>query len=169
MRSLSSPLTTAQSGPVQRPAVLVQMDFSTPSRWSSGATTSWNSQTWTAADVRVEGLSVDALGVSGTLIVGNLDDAIGTLVLSQGVQDIPITIYGFDGAATGAADVVWLASAVGASAQLSAREARITLRHKAEFTASPRTYVNAAAGFTNVLPAGTVLRINGIDYKLERR
>lgn len=169
MRTLSSPLSAAVAAPVQRPALLVSMAFATTQRWSSGATLSWSSQTWTAADVRVEGLVVDALRVSGTLIIGNLDDAIGALILSEGVQDKVITIYGYDAAATASGDVVWLASAVGASAQVSHREARITLRHKSEFVASPRTYVNATAGFTQLLPAGTVLRINGIDMKLERR
>jgi hypothetical protein len=46
---------------------------------------------------------------------------------------------------------------------------RISLRHRSEFIASPRTYVNPQAGFTNLLPAGTVLRINGIDLRLDRR
>lgn len=169
MRTLSSPLASAHSGPVQRPALLVEMAFSTVQRWSSGGTISWGGNTWTAADVRVENLTVDALRVSGTLVLGNLDDAIGALILAQGVQDKAITIYGYDAAATASGDVVWLASAVGASAQITPRAASITLRHKSEFTSSPRTYVNAAAGFTQMLPAGTVLRINGIDLRLERR
>jgi hypothetical protein len=33
---------------------------------------------------------------------------------------------------------------------------------------SPRTVVGPAAGFTQRLPAGAQLRINGIDYTLER-
>lgn len=169
MRSLSSPFSTALAAPVQRPGLLVSSGFSTVQRYSSGGTLSWNGNTWTAADVRVEGLSVDALRVSGTLVIGNLDDAIGALILAQGIQDKAITIYGFDAAATATADVVWLASAVGASAQLTHREARIALRHKSEFTHGPRTYVNAEAGFTQLLPAGTTLRINGIEMKLERR
>jgi len=169
MRALSSPLSTAVSGPVQRPALLVQMGFSTAQRWSSGGTISWNGNTWTAADVRVEGLMVEALRVSGTLIIGNLDDVIGGLILSQGVQDIAVSIYGYDAAATATGDVVWLADAVGASAQLTTHEARIALRHYAEFVSSPRTLVGAAAGFGQMLPAGTVLRINGIDMRLERR
>jgi hypothetical protein len=169
MRSLSSPLSTALAAAVQRPALLVSVGFSSVQRYSSAGTVSWNGNTWTAADIKVEGLEVEALRVSGTLVIGNLDDAIGSLILAQGVQDIAISIYGFDAAATATADVVWLASAVGASAQLTAREARISLRHKSEFTSSPRTLVGSTAGFTQYLPAGTVLRINGIDMRLERR
>jgi hypothetical protein len=168
MRTLSGPHTTAAGAAVTRPAVLVQIDFGTVRRWSSMATVSWSSQTWTAYDVRVENLVVEALRISGTLVVGNQDDVIGGLVLSEGIQDRAITIYGYDAAATASGDVQWLASAVGASAQIEADEVRIALRHKCEFTASPRTYVNQAANFTQVMAAGSVLKINGIDYRLGR-
>jgi len=168
MKSLSSPHSTALGGAVTLPAWLVQIDFATVRRWTSAATLTWNSQTWTGFDVRVESLAVEALRVSGTLVVGNLDDVIGGLVLSEGVQDRAITIYSYDAAATGAADVQWLCAAVGASAQISAREVRIALRHKSEFVASPRTFANGAAGFNTVMPAGTVVRINGIDYQIDR-
>ncbi len=168
MRSLSSPLNTALAAPVQRPALLVSMAFASTQRWSSGATLSWNGFTWTGRELAVENLVVEALRVSGTLVLGNLDDAIGTLILSEGVQDKVITIYGYDAAATATADVVWLCTAVGARAQLTHRQARIALRHKCEFTAGPRTYVNGAAGFNWLQPAGTTLRINGIEMRLER-
>lgn len=168
MRSLSSPLNTALAAPVQRPAILASIAFSSVQRYSSGGTLSWSGNTWTAADIRVEGLQVEALRVSGTLVIGNLDDAIGALILAQGIQDKAIVIYGYDAAATASGDVVWLCNAVGASCQLTHREARIALRHKSEFVGSPRTFVNSTAGFNQLLPAGTVLRINGIDMRLER-
>ena len=169
MKTLSSALSAALGGPVQRPALLVQVGFSTVQRWTSAATLTWNALTWTARDMRIEGLRVQALQVAGTLVLGNADDVAGTLVLAEGVQDKAIAIYGYDAAATATADVVWLASAVGASAQVSTREVRIALRHRTEFVHSPRTYVTPAAGFTHLLPAGTVLRINGQDMRLERR
>jgi hypothetical protein len=34
---------------------------------------------------------------------------------------------------------------------------------------SPRTYVGVGAGFNQMLAAGTVLRINGVDVRLDRR
>jgi len=168
MKSLSSPHNTALGAPVTRPALLVQIDFATVRRWTSAGTVAWNSQTWTSYDVRVDGLAVEALRVSGTLAIGNLDDVIGGLVLSEGVQDRAITLYSYDAAATAAADVQWLCSAVGAGADISAREVRIALRHKSEFVASPRTFANAAAGFNNAMPPGTVVRINGVDYQFDR-
>lgn len=169
MKGLSSALSTALGAPVQQPAILVQVGFTTVQRWSSFNTVSWNSQTWTKEDVGIDGLIVQALKVSGTLIVGNADGAIGATVLSQGVQDRAITIWGYDAAATATADVVWLCSAVGASAQVGQRDVRINLRHPAEYVQSPRTFIGPSAGFNGLLPAGAALRINGLDYTLERR
>ena len=85
------------------------------------------------------------------------------------MQDRAIEIWGYDAAATATGDVVWLGRAVGASAEVGQLEARIALRHRTEFQQSPRTYINAAAGFNQLLPAGVVLRINGIDWQLQRR
>jgi hypothetical protein len=169
MKTLSGPASTALAAPVQRPALLVQVGFSPTERWSSMGTLSWDSHTWTARSLRVDDLQVQPLRVSGTLVLGNADDVAGTLVLGQGIQDRAIRIWGYDAAATGAADVLWLCDAVGAAAQVDAREVRITLRHRTELQLSPRTQVGAAAGFTHLLPAGTVLRINGQAYTLERR
>jgi hypothetical protein len=169
MRTLSGPLTTALAAPVQRPALLVSIGFSTVSRYSSMATLSWNGFAWNQGDVAVEGLQVDALRVSGSLVIGNVDDVIGGLILSQGIQDKAISIYGYDAAATAAGDVVWLATCVGASAQVDRNYARINLRHKSEFVNTPRTFVNSGAGFTQMLAPDTTLRINGMDIILERR
>ena len=169
MKTLSSPMYTAYAGAVQRPGYLVSIGFSPVQRYSSQGTVVWNGNTWTAADIKVEGLAVAALQVQGAVIIGNMDDAIGALILAQGVQDRAISIWGFDAAATGSADVQWLCDAVGASATLGTREARISLRHRAEYVSSPRTYVEPSAGFNIVQPAGAALRINGITYILERR
>lgn len=169
MKGLSSALSMALGAPVQLPAILVQFGFTTVQRWSSYNTVSWNAQTWTKEDIGIDGLMVQALKVSGTLIIGNADGAIGATVLSQGVQDRAVTIWGYDAAATAAADVVWLASAVGGSAQVGLRDVRISLRHPSEYVQAPRTFIGPAAGFNGLLPAGASLRINGIDYRLERR
>jgi hypothetical protein len=170
MKSRSATLIAAQAGPMQRPGVLVEINFGTTRRWSSAGTVAWNGHTWTAKHLRVDNLLVQPLRVSGALVIGNEDDEIGTLVLSEGVQDRRIVLWGFDAAALAdVADAVWLGEAVGGAVQVGAHEVRITLRHRTEFVESPRTYVNAAAGFNHMLPAGTVLRINGIDMRLERR
>jgi hypothetical protein len=169
MKSISSALSTALNAPVQQPAIFVQAGFSTVRRWSSFATATWNGQTWTREDVTVKDLEIDALMVRGALVIGNADDAAGNLVLSENPADIPITIWGYDAAATATADVVHLCDAVGAGARIDGRFVSINLRSPSEFTLAPRQFVGPATGFNTLLPAGTVLSINGISYRLERR
>lgn len=169
MKSLSAALAAALGAPVQRPALLIEAGFNTVRRWSSFDTVAWSGHTWVAEAADVQGLQVQALRVQGTLLLNNLDGVAGALVLAEGVQDRSFRIYGYDAAATALADVVWLCDAVGAGAEVDDAEVSITLRHRSEFTFGPRTFVNPYNGFTQLQPAGTVLRINGLDYRLERR
>lgn len=169
MITLSGALVSALTGPVQRPAFLLQAGFAPVQRWSSHGTVSWGGYTWTQRDMTVEGLQARALNIRGTVVLGNADDVAGALVLSEGVQDRAMAIYGYDAAATATSDIVLLARAVGATAEVGPMDVRIAVRHPAEFQQSPRTYCNSAAGFRTLLPTGTVLRINGVDIKLTRR
>jgi hypothetical protein len=168
MKNLSAALSAALGAPVQRPALLIEAGFATVRRWSSFATVAWNGNTWAAEAVDVQGLQVQPLRVAGTLVLNNLDGVAGALVLAEGVQDRSFRIWGYDAAATALADVVWLCDAVGAGAEVDDAEVAITLRHRSEFTFGPRTFVNPYNGFTQLQPAGTVLRINGLDFRLER-
>lgn len=167
MRSLSGALQTALGAPVQQPALLVQIDFTAAWRGTTGAMLTWDGQTWARSDLAVEGLTVDALQIGGTVIVGNADSVIGATLLNEGVTDRRVRVWGYDAAATALADVVLLADAVGSTYQLTEREARIVLRHRTDHVYGPRTYI-APEVVGPMLSAGTVLRINGIDYTLER-
>lgn len=169
MITLSPALQAAHAAAVQRPAYLVQIDFDPVQRWSSHGTVEWGGHTWHARDITVEGLQVQGLAVRGDVLLGNADGVAGDLILAEGVQDRPIHVYAYDAAATGESDVVLLACAVGAAAEVGLMVARIGLRDATEFLQSPRTYCNEAGGFRTLLPAGTVLRINGQDIRLERR
>lgn len=169
MITLSSALSIALGGPVQQPAIFVQMDFSTPRRWSSFATTSWNGQTWTQGDVQIDGLSSDPLIVRSRLTVGNSDDVIGALLLSEGATDRRVQVWGYDAAAVALADVVPLIDAVGGATSIQAQKAIINLRAPGELLQCPRRFVGSAAGFTSLLPPGFVMKINGIEFTLDRR
>lgn len=168
MKSFTAALTSALGGPVQQPAALVEIGFSTPRRYSSFATLTWNSQTWTREAINLDGLQVEALRLSGTLAIDNTDDVIGALVLNEGAADKTIRIWGYDAAATATADIVWLADGVGGGARVDTTVVRIDLRNPAEEQLVPRTFVDPA-NFGTLLPAGTVIRIGSIDYRLERR
>ena len=168
MITLSAALQSAHGGPVQKPAWLVEVGFSAPVYLSSFDTVYFDSKTWTAADVDVSRVRVDATKVAGELSFGNADGAIGALLLTDGATDRRIRIYGYDAGATATADIVLLAHCVGGEARIGATRATIRLRDSAEFTASPRVFVNQAGGFTHLLPAGSTLRLNGQTYKVDR-
>lgn len=169
MKTISSALSAALGAPVQQPALLVQAEFATVRRWSSFADIAAFGLSFTKEDVRLEDLDVGALRLQGTLTLGNADDVLGTLVMSEGVQDRAFTLWGYDAAAGATGDFVRLADAVGAGAQVGSGAVRIELRNRAEFMLAPRTYITAAAGFGPLLAAGTLLKINGQDFKLSRR
>lgn len=169
MKWLSTALSTAWAAPVQRPALLVEVGFSTVRRMSSFGTITWNGYTWNATALDVAGLVVLPFEVRGTLALDNRDGVAGALVLSQGSQDRTVRLWGYDAGATGTSDVLWLADAVGSVAMVSDTTVEIQLRHRSEFVQAPRVTCTPEAGFGNMLPAGTVLRINGQDLRLDRR
>jgi hypothetical protein len=167
-RSLSGAHTTALGLNVTRPAWLVDIAFSSVSRFSSYATQTFNGNSYVAADLDVSGLEVEALSVRGSIRIGNLDDAIGALVLAQGVSDRAINVYSYDAAAVATADFQLVAAAVGASASIDNRNVVITLRHKSEQQPAPRAVVSPTFGFNNMLPQGKTLYIAGIAYSFAR-
>ncbi|MEG1971121.1 MAG: hypothetical protein RR101_13505 [Burkholderiaceae bacterium] len=169
MRTLTAALTSALGAPVTRPAFLVQIDFSTPRRWSTWANVMRGADWFYASDVRIEGLQVEAGRVRGSLVVGNLDNVIGALVLNEGVSDRRIRVWGDDAGADTAADLVLLADAVGGAAQIAPAQVAIALRANTEFLVAPRLLVGPAAGINTLVPAGAVIKIAGVEYRLERR
>lgn len=169
MRSLSGALSAALGAPVQQPAVLVEIAFGIPVRWSSFSTLTWNSLSWTRQAMSLESLNVEALRVSGSLVVGNGDDVMAALVLGEGIADKAIRIWGYDAAATALGDVVHLGDAVGAGAEINTRSVSVSLRSPSEFMQSPRTFVGVAAGFRTLIPSGAVVKIGALSLRLERR
>lgn len=169
MKSLTAALTAALGAPVQQPAALVQIAWSTVWRGTTGAPLTWNGFTWPRRDMDLEGLIVGALDLSGTLVLGNPDDLVGALLLNEGAADVGVQIWAYDAAATGTADVVLIAgAAIGTTYSLSEREARIALVHRARHLLGPRTWITPEA-FGPLLPAGATVRINGSDLTLDRR
>lgn len=168
MRTLSAALQSAHSGPVQRPAWLVEINFASVSRLSSYGTVSFGGYSWIGYDIDVSRIRVDAMSVQGDIVIGNADDAFGATVLSEGVSDRRIRIYGYDAGATASGDFELLADCVGGAATIDETHVRITVRDPGAYVSSPRTFVNAAAGFTNLLPEGARISINGQTWTLGR-
>lgn len=168
MRTLSAALQAAHAAPVQRPAWLVEVAFAPPLRLCSYGPVTAFGHLFAAGDVDVSRLLVDGAAVGGELSFGAADDVVAALVLGAGVVDRRIRVWGFDAAAVGDADFVLLADAVGGACRGNARRVTVALRAAQAFTASPRTTVGAAAGFTHLLPAGAVIRVGTQTITLER-
>lgn len=169
MRTLSGAHSTALGANVTRPAFLVDIAFTSTVRYSSYATQTFGGNSYTAADLDVQNLQVEALSISGTIRLGNLDDVIGALILAQGVSDRAINIYGYDAAAVATADFQLLAAGVGSSASIGPRYCTIQIRHPAELSPAPRAMVSHWFGFTQMIPDGKTLQIGDTAYTFTRR
>lgn len=170
MRTLSTALSNAYGYAVQKPAWLVELTMATTLRYSSFATVTWNGQTWTAADIGISGLRVGAMSVSGSLIFGNADDSFGALALTQGFADKRVRIWGYDAniASPAVGDPVLLCDAVGGGVDISEAQVRVSLRDATEYLIAPRAIVAPEFGFTQLLPAGRTITINGISFTIQR-
>lgn len=165
MKSLGTLLQAALGRQVQAPAIYVEVGFSTVRRWTSYEDATWNSNNWAARDMDLQDLEVQTYTLSGTLILGNADNVAGALALTEGFMDKPIRIWGYDAAAPG--EPVWLCDAIGGGTEVSTDVVVVRLRHACDGLTSPRTYVNDPS-FGPCLPDGAVIRINGIDLRIER-
>lgn len=172
MKTLNNSLITAYGGPVQKPAWLVEITMSSVYRYCSHSQVTWDSQTWLKMDVDVGNLRVGAMQVSGSLVFGNADDAFGALALGvEGFADKRIRIWGFDAVVASPlpADLpVLVCDAVGGGVEISPDRVRVTLRDATEYLIAPRAIVAPEFGFTQLLPAGRTLTINGISFVIQR-
>lgn len=156
MRTLSTNTDAAVALPVTTPGYLIQFAWDTPEYYSTRSTVTWNSKTWTATNVRVDGLGASSQTAGGaTLTFGNADLAIGTLILSDGASGRAVSVWKFYGdSALSLTDPVALFSGVADEATID-DNGRATIRLvQAESTTlyCPRSFMTQAAGF-NFLPA----------------
>jgi hypothetical protein len=142
--------------------------FSTPVRLSSSSGGTFFGESWVSAAVDVRNVRVDGMSVSGSISIGNADDLFAYSVLAEGAGGKAITIYGYDAGAVADNDFVRLVDCVGGEAEVDPDFIKIALRDSYEFTTTPRAYVNAASGFTYLIPAGKSIKVNGQTYTIER-
>lgn len=169
MRTLSSALSAAYGAAVQKPAYLIEIGFAATVRLSTYGTVTYDGETWIAGDCDISGLRVEQSRISGTLRLPNADNTYGALILTDGTTDRRIRIWGYDAAATAAGDFVQLVDGVGGAATVDSVWASIAVRDAVEFVSAPRGRVNAASGFTYLLPAGALVALNGSTYRIERK
>lgn len=170
-RALTPETATALGLPTTQPAYLIQINWSTVSRLTTGATLDWGGYTWLAEDAELSGLDWGSDGLNGaTLRLGNSDQRYSALVLNEGVADVPIVVYAYDQAATAAGDPVKVFEGVGGKVDLDDDRVIIALRAiKARALTCPRTRVSPASGFHHLPPRGAVIMWGSQRYVLEGR
>lgn len=167
MRTLSAELLAELALTVTRPGYLVQIDFPVAVRLSTMGDVEWDSQTWVGSDIRVRNLSANMAGSgSATIEAGNADLAWSALILGYGVARRRIRIWAaYAGAIDGA---VLVFDGLGANGSITHKTATITTATPGEVRQSPRKFINAAAGFQHLQPAGTRIPFNGEIFVLDR-
>lgn len=173
MRTLSAATNTAVAGPVTSPGYFVEILFTSPLRVSSRGTLTWSGNVWTGWDVRVSGLAFDgsASAQNGTLILGNTDLSVGSLVLNQGVADRAVNIWAFLGDAPATADPVQIFAGVGdAVTSIDPDKGTVTIslqQSAAGVLYCPRRYITRENGFSVLPPVGTLVPFNGETFQIQ--
>lgn len=164
-KTLSANLQTEVGAPVTTPAFLVEIGFSTVLRLSTRGDQTWNGQTWAGGRLG----KVQAGSDGGQIEVMNTDLAAGALVLGEGVADRPISVWKFYGDNPAVGDAHQVFAGVGDTVDIGDDRIRIKLAlENSQTLSSPRRFVNAASGFTQLLPANTRLTLGGQTFILNR-
>lgn len=109
MISLSGAMITALGRTISEPGLFVRLGFSTPLYLTDRSARSWNSQTWTGADIAVSDFRAEnGILQRCTLDVVDSSNAIGTLLLSQNAPDLKVKVWYYDASATATSDPVLL-------------------------------------------------------------
>lgn len=168
MKVLSVPMQSAVQASVTRPGYLIKIHFSPVLHVSSIGHVSWNGDAYNGSrSVVVSQLSADR---GGTIKLGNVDNAVGSLILNNGIADRRIQIWAADAAHLEADDPVLVYDGVGDSAEIAIDTVTISLApQRSMVTWSPRRFIGPDSGFTKLIPAGVKLVIGNTTIELERR
>lgn len=171
MRTLSTPTGDRVDLEATQPGYLVLIEFSTPQRFSTRGDVTWNSLVYTSADLSVRGLVWDGKAEqNGTLNFTSLDNALITLILSEGVAGRRVAIWKFYEGAVAVGDPLMLFDGHGDSLSINPETSDVTITLKGagsttQFT--PRRFISKPV--FNFLPApGTVFQMGNQTITLER-
>lgn len=172
MRTLTAAMALEMGLTVTKPGYLVQILFDTYTvRLSSFGDVNWNGSPWIGAIIAAGGLTWEPSGfiAGGQLRLGNLDGAMGALVLQHDVADRPITIWLVYAGALAAGDPVMVFDGVGDETTVDLRQVGISLAIAGSRALySPRECYSPAAGFNHLPPIGEEVTFNGDIFKLDR-
>ena len=113
-RTLTPAHTTANARTIVAPLWFLQIGFTTPLRLTSGPTVTWNSLSWTEANLKVSGIKWDgSIGHSVTFELADPTQAYATLCASQKLTNKVIQLWLTDATALAVGDPILMPPLVG--------------------------------------------------------
>jgi len=157
MRAMSAAAQAAVAAVVTSPGHLVELSFDpTPARWSDiGSIRLPDGRIFSGVDMRIQSLGFmgDAVPAGFSLQLGNLDSAVGALLLANDIAGVTLSVWGCDRRALDTADIVPLGTWSITAARIGIDAATITCAPI--FYTAPFRRVDAANGFLHATPEGT--------------
>jgi len=157
MRTLTSPAQAAVAAVVTSPGHLVELSFDpTPARWSDiGSVRLPDGRIFEGVDMRIQSLAFigDAAPAGFSVQLGNLDSAVGALVLANDIAGVTLSVWGCDRRALDTADIVPLGTWSITNARVGIDA--VTIACAPIFYTAPFRRVDAANGFLHATPEGT--------------
>jgi hypothetical protein len=157
------------SGNVTFPLILVELGFSVTMRLASITTVFWNGYTWgsgllTANAINLQPSSSGSL--TGSIFLENADNAMSTLILSEGARGKPVNIWYLYGTEPyQPEDAIQIFSGVIDGVPQMDMTVQLDIVSEGAMLWTPRiTYT--ATRFSHMLPAGTVVTIGGQQFVL---
>lgn len=169
---MTRPISTAVAAgivpPITVPRYLVEIDFPSPFRASSGGIINWNGLVFVPFGMKVKGLGSDSTtsASTGSIVFNDLNNALGTLILGQTFGGAPITVWVYygdpagPGYSLGLTDPTEIFSGYGGDAKFDINNGTIEVsmqQANGPGTYIPRFYLTRENGFSFLPAPGTVL------------
>lgn len=167
-RPVSGPTAAELEKPSTEPGYLIEIGLPGGTlRHCSRGTVPWAGFVWISMSVRVEG--IEGGGQRGALSYFDHDAAMRTAVLNSGINDRPVKIWKFYGAALASGDPVQIFAGVGDGAQMQQGRVSIGLARSGSRTlVTPRLRIGPGIGFNHLPPDGTIVNWAGRTLRLTR-
>lgn len=168
MRTVSGASAAEILLPITQPGFLVELQFSTGTiRLSSFGTITWNSLTWTGANMQVDGFAGD--GKAARVSLWDANAAFRTLVLTGGgIRNRTIKIWQAQYPALAVGDPNMVFYGVGDSASIAQGRVDITCaRLNSLVLMAPRQRISPATGFNFLAAAGRVVQWGDVVITLQ--
>lgn len=156
-RTISTALQAELDKTVTRLGYLVSLNASPAVRLCDLGTVTWNSLSWSSADIEVRGIggSTEKLA-QPSLKIQNLDDVIGAGLMNADMSSLTVDVYQVAAGALAVGDVVRLGRYFVNSAEIGLDSATVSLVPEVLVDAySPRRRIDTGSGFSYALPEGT--------------